>query len=123
MARKTSKTAPPVDEVAVILEQARELGLTENFFFNTTFRRYQTQIAILEKIEKELATAPIIVEKTYGGVANQYTNPLIADYNKTAQGANGTVTTLCKIMAQAQQQAPAKDSAPASPLAELMASL
>lgn len=123
MARKSTKTAPPVDEVAAILEQARELGLTENYFFNTTFRRYQTQISILEKIEKELATAPIIVEKTYGGVANQYTNPLIADYNKTAQGANGTVTTLCKIMAQAQQQAPAKDAAPASPLAELMASL
>lgn len=123
MARKSTKTAPPVDQVEAILEQARELGLTENFFFSTTFRRYQTQIAILEKIEKELATAPIIVEKTYGGVANQYTNPLIADYNKTAQGANGTVTTLCKIMAQAQQQAPVKDSASASPLAELVKAL
>ena len=123
MARKSTKTAPPVDQVEAILEQARELGLTENFFFSTTFRRYQTQISILEKIEAELAKAPIVVEKTYNGVANQYSNPLIADYNKTAQGANGTVTTLCKIMAQAQQQAPAKDSAPVSPLAELMASL
>ena len=39
-------------QVNTILEQAEEKGVSSNFFFVTTFKRYQVQMKILADLEK-----------------------------------------------------------------------
>lgn len=81
-----------------ILERASELGCSENYLFQTTFSRYRMQLEILNKLAKEIKNSDAIVTKKYGAKENEYINPAISEYNKTASAANGTVTTLVKIL-------------------------
>ena len=82
-----------------IIKQAEEKGVSTNFFFTTTFKRYQVQMKILNDLEKSIAEEGPICEKEYvKGRKNLYTNPAIAEYNRTATAANGTVVTLIKIV-------------------------
>lgn len=83
-----------------ILEEAEKRGVESNFFFVTTFKRYQVQIKVLAELEKTIKSEGPTVEKEYvKGRKNIYTNPAISEYNKTATAANGTVQTLIKILA------------------------
>lgn len=87
------------EQVAQILEQAQEKGVKSNFFFVTTFKRYQVQMQILTNLEKAIAEHGSTVTKEYvKGRENICVNPAITEYNKTATAANGTVTTLVKIV-------------------------
>lgn len=82
-----------------ILRRAEERGATSNFFFVTTFKRYQVQIKIMNDLEKEIIELGATVSKEYvKGRKNVYTNPAITEYNKTATAANNTVATLIKIL-------------------------
>lgn len=91
---KTLKT-----QASRIVKEAKKKGLNTNFFFVTTFQRYQTQMSILEQLEKQIAEEGTTCEKEYvKGRKNLYTNPAITEYNKTATAANGTVVTLIKII-------------------------
>ena len=82
-----------------ILKQAESRGLSSNYFFSTTFKRYQMQIEILDKLEKAIDEYGATVTKEYiKGRENLVANPAISEYNKTATAANGTVTTLIKIL-------------------------
>lgn len=82
-----------------ILKRAEEKGLTSNFFFATTFERYQTQIETLKNLKKAIKDHGTTVTKEYvKGRENLTVNPAITEYNKTATAANGTVTTLIKII-------------------------
>ena len=82
-----------------ILQKAEERGVQSNFFFVTTFKRYQVQMKILANLEKEISEDGALVEKEYvKGRKNLYTNPAIGEYNKTATAANGTVATLINIV-------------------------
>lgn len=82
-----------------ILRKAEERGATSNFFFVTTFKRYQVQMKIMTDLEKEINELGATVSKEYvKGRKNVYTNPAITEYNKTATAANGTVATLIKIL-------------------------
>lgn len=82
-----------------ILEQAQEKGVETNFFFVTTFKRYQVQLNILTRLEKAIKEHGELVEKEYvKGRKNLVTNPAIVEYNKTSTAANGTVSTLIKIV-------------------------
>lgn len=89
-------------------EQAREImriasqhGVEQNFFFLTTFKRYQVQIKILNDLEKTIKEEGNTVTKEYvKGRKNVYTHPAIGEYNKTSTAANQTVQTLMKIIAQ-----------------------
>ena len=82
-----------------ILAKAQEKGVQTNFFFVTTFKRYQVQMKIMSELEKALAADGAMVEKEYvKGRKNLYTNPAITEYNKTATAANGTVSTLINIL-------------------------
>lgn len=82
-----------------ILEQAQEKGVQSNFFFVTTFKRYQVQMKIMNELEKEINDLGATVKKEYvKGRTNVYTNPAITEYNKTATAANGTVSTLINIL-------------------------
>ena len=82
-----------------ILKIAEKHGVEQNFFFITTFKRYQVQINILNDLEKSIKEQGTLVTKEYvKGRANVYTHPAITEYNKTANGANQTVQTLMKII-------------------------
>ena len=82
-----------------ILKIAEKHGVEQNFFFITTFKRYQVQINILNDLEKAIKSDGTLVTKQYvKGRENIYTHPAITEYNKTANGANQTVQTLMKII-------------------------
>lgn len=87
------------EQVDAILQKATEKGVSSNFFFVTTFKRYQVQMHILTELEKEIRASGATVTKEYvKGRQNIYTNPAIGEYNKTATAANGTVSTLISIV-------------------------
>ena len=87
-------------KAAKSLEEAEQKGLSENYFFQTTFDRYQTQIKIMKELKDCIEIEGPLVEKTYVKDRPCLTvNPAISEYNKTASAANGTVTTLIKILA------------------------
>lgn len=87
------------EQVDRILEQAEQKGVSSNFFFKTTFKRYQVQMRILADLEKSIEEYGATVTKEYvKGRQNLVANPAITEYNKTATAANGTVSTLINIM-------------------------
>lgn len=87
------------EQAEEIMRRATEKGVSTNFFFVTTFKRYQVQMRILTDLEREIAANGATVKKQYvKGRANIYTNPAISEYNKTATAANGTVGTLITII-------------------------
>lgn len=82
-----------------LMRLAEESGLTSNYFFVTTFNRYQVQLKILDELEKAIDEAGMLVEKEYvKGRQNLYTNPAVSDYNRTTDSANKTVATLMRIL-------------------------
>ena len=82
-----------------ILEIAQKHGVEQNFFFLTTFKRYQVQIGILNDLEKTINEEGTTVKKEYvKGRKNVYSHPAVADYNKTTDSANKTVATLMRII-------------------------
>ena len=87
------------EQAKEILRIAEEHGVEQNFFFITTFKRYQVQINILNELEKKINDDGALVTKEYvKGRANVYTHPAIGEYNKTSTSANQTVATLIKII-------------------------
>lgn len=82
-----------------ILVKAQERGVSSNFFFVTTFKRYQVQMKILADLEQAINEYGATVTKEYvKGRKNLTANPAITEYNKTATAANGTVATLMNIV-------------------------
>ena len=100
MARKRVVRNMTLDEQAKeILRRATEKGVSSNFFFVTTFKRYQVQMKILADLEREIQQTGTTITKTYvKGRENLCTNPAIAEYNKTSTAANSTVSTLIQII-------------------------
>ena len=98
------------EQAQKVLEQAEERGVSSNFFFVTTFKRYQVQMKILTELEKEIQRTGTTITKTYvKGRENICTNPAIAEYNKTSTAANSTVDTLVRIMEKLSEE-PVKES-------------
>ena len=82
-----------------ILKEAERTGLKSNYFFRTTFERYQQQLRMLDDLQKAIDELGMTVTKEYvKGRQNVVTNPAISEYNKTSTAANGTVTTLINIL-------------------------
>lgn len=89
------------EQAQEILRIASQHGVEQNFFFLTTFKRYQVQIKILFDLEKVIKEEGNTVTKEYvKGRKNVYTHPAISEYNKTSTAANQTVQTLMKIINQ-----------------------
>lgn len=87
------------EQAQKIIEIAEQHGVEQNFFFITTFKRYQVQINILNDLEKTIKRDGMLVTKEYvKSRENVYTHPAISEYNKTASAANQTVSTLIKII-------------------------
>lgn len=97
--KETKKSMSLQEQAAKILEIAEKSGVQSNFFFITTFKRYQVQMTVLSLLEKEIEKSGAIVTKEYvKGRQNLYTNPAVDQYNKTASAANNTVGTLINIV-------------------------
>jgi len=95
----SSKTIDLNEKARELLELAQQAGVEQNYLFVTTFARYQRQIKILSDLEKEIATSEMIVTKEYvKGRKNVYVHPAITEYNKTADCANRTASTLMKVI-------------------------
>ena len=111
MARKRIvKNMSLQEQAEEILRRATEKGVSGNFFFVTTFKRYQVQMKILTELEKEIQRTGTTITKTYvKGRENICTNPAIAEYNKTSTAANSTVDTLVRIMEKLSEE-PVKES-------------
>lgn len=87
------------EQAQEIIRIAEESGVQSNFFFLTTFKRYQVQLNILAELEKTLKDDGMLVSKEYvKGRKNLYSNPAVAEYNRTTDSANKTVSTLMKII-------------------------
>ena len=87
------------EQAQEILRIAAQHGVEQNFFFITTFKRYQVQIKILNDLEKTInSDGPTVTKEYVKGRKNVYTHPAISDYNKTSTAANQTVQTLMKIV-------------------------
>lgn len=96
---KNKKPKSLQEQANEILEKAEERGVQSNFFFVTTFKRYQVQMKILTDLEKAIIEHGATVTKEYvKGRQNLVANPAIVEYNKTATAANGTVSTLMNII-------------------------
>ncbi len=82
-----------------IIKLAEASGLQSNYFFVTTFKRYQTQLKILEELNKVMNDEGMLVTKEYvKGRKNLYSSPAVAEFNRTTDSANKTVVTLMKII-------------------------
>ena len=87
------------EQAQEILRIAEQHGVEQNFFFLTTFKRYQVQLQILNDLEKTIKEDGTLVTKEYvKGRKNVYSHPAISDYNRTTDSANKTVSTLMKII-------------------------
>ena len=87
------------EQAVEILKIAEESGVSNNFFFVTTFKRYQVQLTMLNELEKNMKEDGMLVTKEYvKGRKNVYSSPAVKDYNATTDSANRTVATLMKII-------------------------
>lgn len=88
-----------------ILEIAEKSGVQSNFFFVTTFQRYQVQLGILKELQDAMKKDGVLVTKQYvKGRENVYSHPAVSDFNRTTDSANKTVSTLINIIKGFGQQ-------------------
>lgn len=96
-----------------ILKMAEESGLTSNYFFVTTFERYQVQLEILESLKQSINDEGLTVTKEYvKGRKNLYTHPAVNDFNRTTDSANKTVATLLRIIKSFEAENTKEESDP-----------
>lgn len=82
-----------------IIKIAEESGVQSNFFFITTFKRYQVQLKMLDELEKSIENDGVTTTKEYvKGRQNVYSSPAVKEYNNTTDSANRTVACLMKIL-------------------------
>ena len=106
------------EQAQEILQIAEQHGVEQNFFFLTTFKRYQVQLQILNGLEKTIKQDGILVTKEYvKGRKNVYSHPAISDYNRTTDSANKTVVTLMKIITTLRDR---QDDGGPDPLLEIL---
>lgn len=93
------------EQAAEILRLAKEYDVSNNFLFTTTFKRYVTQINVLENLSKTISQEDILVTKEYvKGRENIYVHPAVKEFNNTTNSANTTVKTLLSLIETAKQQ-------------------
>lgn len=87
------------EQAQEILKIAEESGVQSNFFFITTFKRYQVQMNMLAELEQAMKKDGMLVTKEYvKGRKNVYSSPAVKGYNATTDSANKTVATLLRII-------------------------
>ena len=108
-AERSGKRGTTYDE---LLALAHDYGVENNALFVAASKQYQLQQEVLEMIHATLQEdCEAVTTKEYvKGRQNLVANPAITEYNKTATAANGTVTTLIKIVESSSKGGEAKVS-------------
>ena len=110
MAKDPTKEMTLQEQAEEIVRIAQKHGVEQNFFFLTTFKRYQVQISIMHNLEQSLKEDGHMVTKEYvKGRGNLYTHPAIQDYNRTATASYQHVQTLMKIIQSMRKEDPNKE--------------
>jgi len=87
------------EQVNEILAKAEQKGVQSNFFFVTTFKRYQVQMQILNNLEKAVTEYGATITKEYvKGRETITAHPLISKINSTIDSANKTASLLVKMI-------------------------
>lgn len=87
------------EQAEEILRIAEEGGVENNFFFTTTFKRYETQLRVFQELEKTIKKDGALVTKEYvKGRENVYTHPAIKELAQISAAMDRTVATLIKII-------------------------
>ena len=87
------------EQAEAIKRMAEESGLESNYFFITTFERYEVQLSILERLKESMDKDGMLVSKEYvKGRGNLYSSPAVTEFNRTTDSANKTVSTLMRIL-------------------------
>lgn len=87
------------EQAEAIKRMAEESGLESNYFFITTFERYEVQLSILERLKESMDKDGMLVSKEYvKGRGNLYSSPAVTEFNRTTDSANKTVSTLVRIL-------------------------
>ena len=108
---KIKKDLSLKEQAKEILQLAKEYDVSNNFLFSTTFKRYVTQINVLENLSKTIEREDILVTKEYvKGRENIYVDPAVKEFNNTTNSANTTVKTLLSLIDTAKQQRDAGDN-------------
>ena len=95
-ARTRTKLIKQANEIIKIADSS---GLQSNYFFTTTFQRYQVQLEILLELTEKMEDEGMLVTKEYvKGSKNLYVSPAVSAFNRTADSANKTVMALIKII-------------------------
>lgn len=95
-AKTRTKLIKQANEIIKIAESS---GLQSNYFFTTTFQRYQVQLEILLELTEKMEDEGMLVSKEYvKGSKNLYVSPAVSAFNRTADSANKTVMALIKII-------------------------
>ncbi len=95
----TTKKMSLRDQAEAIKKAAEEKGLESNYFFITTFERYEIQLGVLDKLKETIKKEPTLVEKEYvKNRGNVYVHPAVTEFNRTTDSANKTVSTLMRIL-------------------------
>lgn len=82
-----------------LVKMAKEGGVEQNYFFQTTFDRYKVQLETLDRLQAEIENNNVMMSKEYvKGRQNMVVNPAISEYNKSCTAANQTATTLIRII-------------------------
>lgn len=111
--KKTTKPTKLEQQAKEILRLAEESGLQSNYFFVTTFERYQVQLQILEQLRQAIEKEGMLVSKEYvKGRSNIYSNPAVNDFNRTTDSANKTVATLLRIIKSFDAETSQEESDP-----------
>lgn len=87
------------EQADAIKRMAADAGLESNYFFLTTFERYEVQLSILKDLKDRMDKDGTLVTKEYvKGRGNLYASPTVTEYNRTTDSANKTVSTLMRIL-------------------------
>ena len=93
-----------------IMELAEKYGIKENVLFVSAAARYAGQMDMIQKIEKDLATRGMMIEKVnVNGDSVPIANPLAGQLPKYNDTANKTLSVMLDIIGKLGTQAPAGD--------------
>lgn len=99
MINNTKTRTKLIKQANEIIKIAESSGLQSNYFFTTTFQRYQVQLEILLELTEKMEDEGMLVTKEYvKGSKNLYVSPAVSAFNRTADSANKTVMALIKII-------------------------
>ena len=102
-----AKKKPTFDE---IMELAETYGVKDNVLFVSASKRYAGQLEMIEKIEEDLRTRGLMVEKTnVKGDVNIDANPLAGQLPKYNDTANKTLGVMLDIIGKLGTSAPVGD--------------